>query len=94
MPPQMPMGSMLPPGMMPLSKAERDAENRMIRLESWATMIMHNMIGKLEAPNPDRMNADAAKLYTEWVAKLAFAIAAKMEEERGRLVQLPEPMGL
>jgi hypothetical protein len=84
-----------PPSLMQTvpTKGERDAENRMIRLESWATMVMHTMIGKREVTNTDLLKDDSIGLYAKWVSELAFAIAARMEEERGKLVQLPEPMG-
>lgn len=89
MPPQMPMG-MPGPGMMPMgpSKAERDAENRMVRLESWASMVMHTLITKKDfSMVSEKDYAADPSPYTRWVAKLSFSIAAAMETERTKLMR-------
>jgi len=77
-------------GMMPTgpSKEEAEAASRMVRLESWASMVMHTMVSKRDFSlvTETQLEEDPSP-YTKWVAKLAFSTAAAMEDERSKLVR-------
>ncbi len=89
MPPQLHPGMMMP-GMMPMgpSKEEAEAANRMVRLESWASMVMHTMVNKRDFASVQEKDFEVDPgPYARWVARLAFSIAAAMEIERAKLAR-------